>query len=246
MNITFIGGFYPEIGGPFSALKNLLANLSYQNHNVSIISALPASYDKSKLKFIKDLSFKVKFLGQGLLSLVIPSYSKYWKKELQNRAMETEVFHLNGIFDYYARLVSNLRKPYVLSLRGSLMKNAYELSKFRMLKKNIYMRLIGREIINKASLIHVMCQKELEDFLSFFPEAKEKVRVIPNGLNLSEFQNFPSKKEFTPKYPILKNKKYILFLGRLHKIKGLDLLIKAFKMLSEKNDLCLVIAGPDT
>ncbi|MCG2725669.1 MAG: glycosyltransferase [Elusimicrobia bacterium] len=245
MKITFIGGFYPEIGGPFSALKNLLHALSYRNHNVSIISALPSSYDKNKLRFIKDLPFKVRFLRQGLFSHIIPSYSKYWKKELQHKVKETEIFHINGMFDHYSMLISNLNEPYVLSLRGSFMKNAYKLTKFKEFKKKIFMKLLGRRILNRAALIHVMCQKELEDFLSFFPDLKEKVRIIPNGLNLSEFQNLPSKKEFIAKYPILRNKKYILFLGRLHKIKGLDLILKAFDTLVKEKDLYLVIAGED-
>lgn len=245
MKITFIVGFYPEIGGPFSALKNLLTVLSHKRHEISVISPIPASYDKSKLKFVKGLPFKVRFLKQGLLNRIIPGYSKYWKKEFKENLQESEIFHINGIFTHYSLLISDLNKPYVLSLRGSLMKNAYKLSKLIMLKKIIFMKLLGKKIIHKASLIHVMCQKELEDFLEFFPELKYKVSIIPNGLNLNEFQNIPSKKEFTCKYPVLKNKKYILFLGRLHKIKGLDLLIKAFNILSREDDLCLVIAGDD-
>ena len=38
----------------------------------------------------------------------------------------------------------------------------------------------------------------------------------------------------------------ILFLGRLHPIKGVDLLIRAFETVSKEIDNCmLVIAGPD-
>src|SRR5690606_25459958 len=51
---------------------------------------------------------------------------------------------------------------------------------------------------------------------------------------------------FYSAYPSLINKKYILFLGRLNKIKGLDILINAFKKISvEDESLYLVLAGPD-
>jgi len=47
-------------------------------------------------------------------------------------------------------------------------------------------------------------------------------------------------------FPFLKNKKIILYLGRIHSKKGPDILIKAFKEIASiDNDLYLVMAGPD-
>jgi glycosyltransferase involved in cell wall biosynthesis len=53
---------------------------------------------------------------------------------------------------------------------------------------------------------------------------------------------------FKRKYGIDQNERIVLYLGRIHKTKGIDLLIKAFAFLLNEfrvRDVVLVIAGPD-
>jgi glycosyltransferase involved in cell wall biosynthesis len=51
---------------------------------------------------------------------------------------------------------------------------------------------------------------------------------------------------FYERYPQLRDKKFVLFMGRLHPKKGCDLLIDAFaKVLAQHSQWHLVIAGPD-
>jgi glycosyltransferase involved in cell wall biosynthesis len=53
-------------------------------------------------------------------------------------------------------------------------------------------------------------------------------------------------REFYNRYPKLRDKKLLLFMGRIHPKKGCDLLIDAFaQTLSDDPQWCLVIAGPD-
>ncbi len=73
-----------------------------------------------------------------------------------------------------------------------------------------------------------------------------KIEIVPNGIDLSEYENLPDKGIFRKKYGIKSNEKIVLFLGRIHKIKGVDLLVEAFSDLVNKmEDAKLVIAGPD-
>ncbi len=246
MKILYLSGFYPEIGGPFFALKTLLTKISNKGIDVSVISPLPKYYDKSRLKFVENLSFNIIYVKENLPRKIFPSFSLKLINPIKHESENCDLIHLNGVFDFYSAVVALfLNTPYVLSLRGSFMRDAYKLTRFKAFTKNIFMKLIGWRIIDKASFIHVMCQKELKEFLCFFPDLREKVRVIPNGLDLNEFQSFVSKGEFAKKYPVLRNTRYIIFLGRLHKIKGIDLLISAFDMIAKEKDLYLVIAGED-
>jgi glycosyltransferase involved in cell wall biosynthesis len=56
----------------------------------------------------------------------------------------------------------------------------------------------------------------------------------------------PEKGEFKKKYGLNEDEKIILYLGRIHKIKGIDILIKAFKEVIDTLDCVkLVLVGPD-
>ena len=62
--------------------------------------------------------------------------------------------------------------------------------------------------------------------------------MIPNGLDLNEFEK---EENFENQYG---SQDYIFYAGRIHNIKGLDILFKGVKdIVNEK--LPLVLAGPD-
>jgi len=126
------------------------------------------------------------------------------------------------------------------------MKEAYKMMKLKKMKKDFYMNIIGKKILKKAKFIHLLTQEEKEQFLEFYPEFENKVRIIPNGLDLSQFEIDLNKSDLINKYPQLKNKKIILFLSRINWIKGLDILIPAFaKLYNEDKNYHLLIVGKD-
>jgi len=69
---------------------------------------------------------------------------------------------------------------------------------------------------------------------------------MSNGIDLSSYKVLPEKGYFKNRYEQIKDNRFILFLGRINRKKGLDILIYAFKNLAKKyQDLYLVIAGFD-
>ena len=71
----------------------------------------------------------------------------------------------------------------------------------------------------------------------------EKINVIPNGVDLSLYDNIERDYEFRRKYA-MDNEKIILFIGRLVYEKGIQNLIAAMpKVLANYNDAKLIIAG---
>ena len=74
----------------------------------------------------------------------------------------------------------------------------------------------------------------------------EKIIVIPNGIEvLSENEKKQEKGYFRKKYGISEDF-LILYLGRIHQIKGIDFLIQAFEELTKKiNNIHLAIIGPN-
>jgi glycosyltransferase involved in cell wall biosynthesis len=74
---------------------------------------------------------------------------------------------------------------------------------------------------------------------------ESRIRRLPNMISASDYESLPGKGLFRTRWH-LGSSKTILFLGRLHWIKGADLLIRAFEKLhSSDRNTRLVIAGPD-
>lgn len=75
--------------------------------------------------------------------------------------------------------------------------------------------------------------------LDIFRDFKKPKAIIPNGIDLKEFN--PRVKKFKK---FLDGKTNILFLGRIEERKGLAYLLKAFKVLEEKfKDIRLIVVG---
>jgi len=93
--------------------------------------------------------------------------------------------------------------------------------------------LYQRRDLAKASAIHVTAQSEAKDVrrLGF----KNELIVAPLGVRLSECR---------PRCEKANHKRTLLFVGRIHRIKGLDRLLHAYSRVMAEN-WKLLIVGPD-
>jgi glycosyltransferase involved in cell wall biosynthesis len=75
---------------------------------------------------------------------------------------------------------------------------------------------------------------------------QDKVEIVPNGINCADYEKLPESGSFRTKHAIAPQDKVVLFLGRIHEVKGIDLLIASFaELVKVMKDVKLVIAGPD-
>jgi len=164
---------------------------------------------------------------------------------LYKHANDFDLIHVHEYTTYQnivvQRISKNCNVPYVLQAHGSLPKIG---KKFR---KWIFDVFFGYNILQKATKVIALNRFEADQYRRMgVPE--EKIAIIPNGIDLSEYANLPPKGAFKRKFGIPEEKKIILYLGRIHKIKGIDFLIKAYAYLINDmhcKDVLLVIAGPD-
>jgi len=140
---------------------------------------------------------------------------------------------------YYARKYCI---PYVLQAHGSIPR----VGAWRRLKW-IYDVFFGYKLLKDAARVIALSKVEAEQYKRMgAPE--ENIAIIPNGIDLSEYAELPPKGSFKKKFNIPEDKKVILYLGRIHKIKGIDFLVKAYAYLKNEmdfKDALLVIAGPN-
>jgi glycosyltransferase involved in cell wall biosynthesis len=113
--------------------------------------------------------------------------------------------------------------------------------RFRSLKKRLFLRIVEKPILKSATTLIALTEAEVESYRALCPSTP--CRVIPNGINVEQYR-------IRPDNPAILNLRpeaaVILFLGRLHPIKGADKLIEAFRRVCKQvSNAILVMAGPD-
>ncbi|GFP26916.1 glycosyltransferase [Candidatus Hakubella thermalkaliphila] len=189
-----------------------------------------------KVSYFRNLSNKLAFDHRLFLS---PGVVWAARRELKR----FDVIHLheyrtlqNFIVSHYAK---KYRIPYVLSAHGSLPR----FSRKRGSKK-IFDLVFGRRILEDAAGLVAIREEEAQQYKLMGANA-QKIRIVPNGLDVGLFQNLPEKGRFKKEFG-LQDRRIILFLGRINVIKGLDFLVRAFNQVQkELEDVVLVLAGPD-
>ena len=117
--------------------------------------------------------------------------------------------------------------------------NADEIFKyFNDIRVNLFPQKINW---NRAKKIIVANEYEKKIFTELTDESK--IEVVRNGINLDDMK---SSVKFKKKYAL--NCNYFLFLGRFHKVKGIDLLLKAIHLIKNHplmSNVKLIIMGVD-
>jgi glycosyltransferase involved in cell wall biosynthesis len=163
------------------------------------------------------------------------------KKWLDENILKYDIIHLHELRSYQNNIIMKYAKkyniPYVLQPHASTPKNVN-----KSLIKHIYDFFYGNRIMQNASTTIAVSQEEA--YYDKLMKAKE-VKIVYNGMNLEYFNNLPKKGSFKEKYNI--TSPFILYLGRIDKLKGINILIQSFSQLPEKfSDYKLVIAGKVT
>ncbi len=164
-------------------------------------------------------------------------YSPLLKNAVVNS--NCELAHLHVIWMYTSIVTNHWHKkgkPYMVTIHGMLEPWALKNAK---LKKKIVKLLYEGKCLANATCIHAHTYKEYEDIRSF--GLTNSVCVIPNGVEIPQTGQIQEKPGW---HSSVKDRKVLLYLGRLHPKKGLENLIEAWALLKAVNkNWLLVIAG---
>ena len=238
-----------QFGGILFLGVDIARELSNLNHQVTIYTTdldfannpntfnkkLPREENIQNFKIKRShvwLSLKLFFINPGIYFHMIND--------------EQEIIHTIGIRSFQsliAALVARKKKiPLVISDQGGLTTHP------DLRTKNIWTRILYKIqspmiqfVINRAKKIIVANEYEKKIFAELTDESK--IEVVRNGINLD---NMKSSVKFKKKYALDCN--YFLFLGRFHKVKGVDLLLKAIDLIKNHplmSNVKLVIMGVD-
>ena len=122
--------------------------------------------------------------------------------------------------------------PTVVSAHGLVTRYALgQPGRLGALKKRAYLAAIGRPRFSRATVLHAITAEERAQLAGLFPGPR--VVSIPNAVDVAAIAHAAGDAEPGDE---------VLFLGRIHPLKGVDLLIDAFARGAER--LRLTIAGP--
>ena len=254
--------FYPclSAGGVVNASYQIASKQSEDN-DVKVISSdsckerlkfpngrYDVDVDGIKVDYFRNLSngFKLKTM------LDTPLAAPF---KIRNDIKGYDIIHIHehrqtlAIFASYFARKNNI--PYVVQAHGSVLPFFQKEG-----LKNIFDKVFGFKILHNASCVFALTEVEKEQYLKRGVD-EDKIEIVPLGINLDEYENLPDYGKFRSKFNIGENDKLILFVGRIHEIKGLGLLIDSFNdLINQHNEnhsledissssIKLAIVGPD-
>jgi len=163
---------------------------------------------------------------------------------LNRNTDQFDIVHIHALFSFSstaaARIARRKKIPYVIRPLGVL--NQWGLEHRRPFLKRLSLRFFELPILRRAAAIHFTTDQERREAAAIGADvAVSRSFVVPIPV---EGKDGGDKDNFLRKYPSTAVKRLILFLSRIDRKKGVELLLKAFAGVkrSEPNSL-LVIAG---
>ena len=238
--LHIIGTLNPEAGGPTESVRVLLSYgpIGYTGEVVTL--------DPPDAPYLAVVPFPVHALGPirttyGFNAKLLP-----WLMANRHRFDGVVV---NGLWQYcglaaWWALAGNT--PYVVFTHGMLdpyFKHAFPL---KHIKKLLYWIPFEYRVLRDAYRVLFTSKAEKRLAAQSFSMHRWNPYVVPYGASGPTGNPEVQMRAFYQACPVVDGKRFLVFLGRIHRKKGCDMLIDAFvRVASLDPDLHLVMAGPD-
>lgn len=195
--------------------------------------------DGIRVDYFKNLSNRFK-----MATMLDTPFSAPFR--IRKEIKDYEIVHIHEHRQTLAIIASHFARknniPYIVQAHGSVLPFFQKEG-----LKNLFDKVFGFKILHNAACVFALTEVEKEQYLKMGVD-EDKIEIVPLGINLEEYENLPDYGRFRSKFNISDDDKLILFVGRIHEIKGLDLLIDSFNDLiglNENKNIKLAIVGPD-
>ena len=252
MHILFILPQIEKGGGQVIQAIGLAQYFKSRKHNITIISDRSKLISRDSLEYIKSLDIQfirnksynyIFFLRY--LSLFLKTFNLIHSRQFDI----IQIFepHLSGLIGIFFKRIYKI--PIIIRMGAKYIeyyKFKFRKSKFKF--KNIFvlgifgvfLKLIERITIRNSNYIIANCEFIKNNILNKnYLRNLDKIQVIPSGIKIDRNENI---KDIQRNIDI--NFKYILYIGRIEKYKGIDILLDAFEHILNNNDsIKLILIG---
>lgn len=244
VNITHVVPYmHPNAGGPPVVVDRLCSRLAARGHRVRVITT--DAFAENEAGWERHYTNGGYELDVHHATGSSFAYSPTLSKAIRTAVVESDLVNLHTVWTYPTlRAAWTCRKrgvPYVVMPHGMLDPNSV---RRKRAKKWVYAKLIeGPNLRRAAGLMYTHPEEErlARETVSGLPRGW----IVPLAADESPAGRGQLAEEFFAQHRNLSGTKVILFLGRLHPKKGLDLLIPAFAGIARRRpDARLVLVGP--
>ena len=249
MKVLFLGWEFPphSVGGLGTHSYNIVKTLSEEGVIVNVILPFKEhtqikgvnflTFDSEIFESMYDLSTKKEISGDSKKNLYRDVFNEV--EEYKNKAVELsskvefDVIHANDWVT--GRAAIEIKKRTGKKLVATIHSTEYDRTAGKPWEK---IEKEERELIKNADTIVTVSRRLKEELISLYGADEKKISIIYNAINREKFNGIKRDSK----------RKVVLYVGRLSVQKGIDNLIKAFKIVTEKNDsalLYIIGEGPE-
>jgi glycosyltransferase involved in cell wall biosynthesis len=238
----------PATGGPAAGLRAMTPVLSAMEHETEV-----ACLDEPEAKYLQEFPAPVHGLGPARTSYRWSARLRPW---LAQNAKRFDVVIVHGLWQFPGlctwSMLCKMDVPYFVYPHGMLdpwFKRTYPL---KHLKKWLYWPWAEYRVLRDAKAVLFTSEEERRLARESFWLYRCNERVVGYGTAAPPENVSEQTDAFLSKYTVLRGKRFLLFLSRIHPKKGCELLLKAYAQTDFRFPLSafrsqppsLVIAGP--
>jgi glycosyltransferase involved in cell wall biosynthesis len=246
MKILHVFDFFsPHGGGTVDVLSQLMPAMVQKGHEVTLFSG-DFKLDKAYISAHPQVNFRVfhtmtRFAGFHIMPAMAAG--------VKNSLRDFDIVHLHCARSFQNIVIHRYAKrygvPYIVDSRGSLPRAPGGEGKgIKSALKWFFDIFFGYRLLRDAAYVIAENEFGAKEYREFGVETG-RIAVVPLAFYADDFAQLPAAGQFRRKYN-LGEKKIVLSLGRIHRIKGLDFLVNVFAELARRRqDVVLCIAGND-
>ena len=231
-------------GGMVTTIRNVTSILAQRGHEVSLYTS-DYQIDSSHIEALPEVRVRafncVSHAGNFFFT---PSMIMEARRDVK----DFDVIHLHSLRSFQNIVVCHYARkhgiPYVIDAHGSVPRTTSSRWNLKWFLKWGFDITFGYRILHNSTKVIGETSLAYSEHLAM-GVPREKISIIAPPFNIEDFFSLPPAGLFRKKFGI--NSEFIImFLGRIHWIKGIGFLAESFAELSNKRkDIKLIIAGPD-